>query len=136
MKTLFDFAFIPKATPQTVFYHVKVGTSERERRAHQQVIRILAGDSRFLYIKHTPDAQSYLDALALLAAPSRNMPAGLLFEWRTLSVEELLRQLRTMPAAFFNRPQPLTRHLMLPLFCLNRIPYTAMQTRGARPRIR
>lgn len=106
MKAIFDFAYCSgEIHAGVVWYSVKVGNSEADRRAHAFIVRLAEKSGDYLYTKHTQEMADFKQSVALSLFPAGagdTFTLTNLLRQRYIDVVSLARMLRHYPATFLN----------------------------------
>lgn len=104
MKRLYDFIYCDDAilTRDIIFYHVRVGVSQRDQAA-ARFVSSMARDERFFFKLHSIETQNFIDHCAVSLFPNRSLvQAVALQRRRVVEVVWLAKFLRRSPPALLN----------------------------------
>lgn len=103
MKTIYDFIYCNSVlTSRTVFYRVRVGTSDREQRAKQFLIR-LARSPDYFFCKHSLQSMHFIEKCAISIYKGIDILHAIkLIRCVTIDVTDLVSLIRNAPHALVN----------------------------------
>lgn len=102
MKKLFDFVYSPGTfSPQTIWYRVAVGTSQRDRAALARLRRVASQSPCILLAQHDAQLERVRGDIAAATFPAIPRPAAIM-RVKHIGVQALARFVSSAPLALLN----------------------------------